>query len=58
MEDSMGVLMALLGITLLCTKGVAYWPSICAVDGGGAGTGTGVAGSVTPAGAGTTGEDT
>ena len=49
--------MALLEIPVFCTKGVAYWPSNCAVDGG-AGTGRGVAGVVTPAGSGTTGEDT
>ena len=36
-----------------------HWPSSCAVDGGAgvAGTGTGAAGAVTPAGSGTTGED-
>ena len=48
MEDSMGELILLLKIPLLCTKGMEYWPSNCAVDGG-ASTGAGVAGSVTSA---------
>ena len=38
----MGELILLLEIPLLCTNGVVYWPSNCAVDGG-TSTGAGVA---------------